>query len=88
MSEAVREKKKITPEEMDKIFETVDMIPPNTDYFPTIEDFKRHNVAERLDEECFAAFVVWLQESMSKREKSEQEMEVDRYITKMFQDYI
>lgn len=78
--------RKLTQDEIEKIFERLEILDANVDYHPTVESLKKRNVDERFDEEFMPEFLLWIQESLP-AQMSEEEKAVNTYITEIFKKH-
>ena len=76
---------KITADQFDAMLEVIDNMPHNHEYYLTIEDIKSHGADVNFTEEKYAAFLLWLQESIPTQHATEAEKEASAYITQLFQ---
>ena len=80
------QERKLSQTEMEKIFERIELIPPNIDYVPTVDSLKKRHVEERFNEEFIPEFLLWIQESLPAK-MSDEEKEVNKYITEIFKKH-
>lgn len=67
----------MTYDELDAVFDTVEKIPENRSYIPTVEDMEAHGVSK--DPEKFLPYLVWVSEMLAGTKKAA-EKEANRYI--------
>lgn len=85
----------ISFDEMDKMLEIIEEIPPCVGWFPTIEDLAEHHVKE--DVLKYAPFLLWISEfhpvfdSNDEEEDKKQELafkQTKQYISKLFDEIL
>lgn len=55
----------LTYDQIDEILDNVESIPMNINYYPTVNDLKKHDIENNIDK--YAPYLLWLSNSMENK---------------------